>query len=96
MSQFYCKLPLIVSNKHPKVFVFPFPQLLFNGHTHTNSFPTDADTLVIQLSRGVAEVTQSAVLAVLAPGVVLAADARDNFQELEVAAAVGVAVAFTV
>lgn len=36
------------------------------------------------------------MLAVLAPGVVLAADARDNVQVVDVAAAVGVAVALTV
>lgn len=57
---------------------------------------TDADVLVIQLSRGVAEISESAVLAVLASGVVLAADARDDVQVVDVAAAVGVAVALTV
>lgn len=57
---------------------------------------TDADVLVIQLSRSVAEVPQPAVLAVLASGVVLAADARDDVQVVDVAAAVGVAVALTV
>lgn len=57
---------------------------------------TDADALIIQFSRGVAEVSQSAVLAVLAPGVVLAADARDDVQVVDVAAAVGVAVALAV
>lgn len=57
---------------------------------------TDADVLVVQLSRSVAEVPQPAVLAVLASGVVLAADARDDVQVVDVAAAVGVAVALTV
>lgn len=57
---------------------------------------TDADALVVQLSRGVAVVAQPAVLAVLAPGVVLAADAGDDVQVVDVAAAVGMAVALTV
>lgn len=57
---------------------------------------TDADALVVQFSRGVAVVAQPAVLAVLAPGVVLAADACDDVQVVDVAAAVGVAVALTV
>lgn len=57
---------------------------------------TDADALVVQFSRSVAVVAQPAVLAVLAPGVVLAADARDDVQVVDVAAAVGVAVALTV
>lgn len=57
---------------------------------------TDADALVIQFSRSVAVVSQPAVLAVLAPGVVLAADARDDVQVVDVAAAVGVAVALAV
>lgn len=57
---------------------------------------TDADALVVQLSRSVAVVAQPAVLAVLAPGVVLAADARDDVQVFDVAAAVGVAEALTV
>lgn len=57
---------------------------------------TDADVLVIQLSRSVAEISEPAVLAVLASGVVLAADARDDVQVVDVAAAVGVAVALTV
>lgn len=57
---------------------------------------TDADVLVIQLSRSVAEVAEPAVLAVLASGVVLAADARDDVQVVDVAAAVRVAVALTV
>lgn len=71
-------------------------------HTHTLSLHpppctlTDADALIIQFGRGVAEVSQSAVLAVLAPGVVLAADACDDLQVFDVAAAVGVAVALTV
>lgn len=60
------------------------------------SILTDADVLIIQLSRSVAEITESAVLAVLASGVVLAADARDDVQVVNVAAAVGVAVALTV
>lgn len=63
---------------------------------HTPCRLTDADALIIQFGRGVAEVSQSAVLAVLAPGVVLAADACDNVQVVDVAAAVGVAVALTV
>lgn len=57
---------------------------------------TDADVLVIQLSRSVAEESQPAVLAVLASGVVLAADARDDVQVVDVAAAIRVAVALTV
>lgn len=57
---------------------------------------TDADALVVQFSRSVAVVSQPAVLAVLAPGVVLAADARDDVQVVDVAAAVGVAVALAV
>lgn len=57
---------------------------------------TDADALVVQFSRSVAVVAQPAVLAVLAPGVVLAADTRDDVQVVDVAAAVGVAIALTV
>lgn len=57
---------------------------------------TDADALVVQFSRSVAVVAQPAVLAVLAPGVVLAADTCDDVQVVDVAAAVGVAVALTV
>lgn len=57
---------------------------------------TDADVLVIQLSRSVAEVSQPAVLAVLASGVVLAADACDDVQVVDEAAAIRVAVALTV
>jgi len=57
---------------------------------------TVADVLIIQFSRGVAEVSQSAVLAVLASGVVLAADACDDVQVVDVAAAVGVAIALAV
>lgn len=63
---------------------------------HSPTTLTDADALIIQFGRGVAEVSQSAVLAVLAPGVVLAADACDDVQVVDVAAAVGVAVALTV
>lgn len=57
---------------------------------------TDADALIIQFGRGVAVESQSAVLAVLAPGVVLAADACDDVQVVDVAAAIGVAVALAV
>ena len=57
---------------------------------------THADTLVVQLGRGVAEVSQATVLAVLSAGVVLAADAGHDVQVLDVAAAVGMAVALTV
>lgn len=57
---------------------------------------TDADALVVQFSRSVAVVAQPAVLAVLASGVVLTADACDDIQVVDVAAAVGVAVALTV
>lgn len=64
--------------------------------THLVAVALDADALIIQLGRGVAEVSQPAVLAVLAPGVVLAADARDDVQVVDVAAAVRVAVALTV
>lgn len=80
--------------------------VLTNTHRHTPSPSmhslgppcrlTDADALVIQFGRGVAEVSQPAVLAVLAPGVVLAADTCDDVQVVDVAAAVGVAVALTV
>lgn len=57
---------------------------------------TNTDVLIIQFGRGVAEVSQSAVLAVLASGVVLAADTSDDVQVVDVAAAVGVAIALTV
>lgn len=57
---------------------------------------TDADALVVQFSRSVAVVAQPAVLAVLTSGVVLTADACDDVQVVDVAAAVGVAVALTV
>lgn len=55
-----------------------------------------ADALIVQLSRGVAVVSQPAVLAVLAPGIVLAAHTGDDVQVVDVTAAVGVAVALTV
>ena len=57
---------------------------------------THADALVVQLGGGVAEVSQATVLAVLPPGVVLAAGARHDVQVVDVAAAVGMAVALTV
>lgn len=57
---------------------------------------TYAYILVIQLHRAVAVEAQAAVLAVLAPRVVLAAHAGHHVQEVDVAAAVGVAVAFAV
>lgn len=57
---------------------------------------TYADALVIQLRRGVPEVSKAAMLAVLPPSVVLAADASDDVEKVDVAAAVGMAVAFAV
>lgn len=57
---------------------------------------TDAHVLVVQLCRAVSVVAQTAVLAMLAPRVVLAADAGHHIQEVNVAAAVGVAVALAV
>lgn len=57
---------------------------------------TDTDVLVVQLGGRVAEEAQTAVLAVLAPGVVFATDAGHYLQVFNVTAAVGVAVAFTV
>lgn len=57
---------------------------------------TNADVLVVQLSRAIAIVAQAAVLTVLAPSVVFAADAGHHVQEVNVAAAVGVAVALAV
>lgn len=66
------------------------------NRTHLVAVTLDADALIIQFGGGVAEVSQSAVLAVLAPGVVLAADTCDDVQVVDVAAAVGVAVALTV
>ena len=57
---------------------------------------TYAYILVIQLCRAVAVEAQAAVLAVLAPRVVLAADAGHHVEEVDVAAAVGVAVALAV
>lgn len=57
---------------------------------------TYAYILVIQLCRAVAVEAQAAVLAVLAPRVVLAAHAGHHVQEVDVAAAVGVAVALAV
>lgn len=57
---------------------------------------TYADILVVQLGGAVAVEAQAAVLAVLAPRVVLAAHAGHHVQEVDVAAAVGVAVALAV
>lgn len=57
---------------------------------------TDAHVLVVQLGGAVAVEAQAAVLAVLASRVVLAANAGHHVEEVDVAAAVGVAVAFTV
>ena len=57
---------------------------------------TNTDILVIQLCRAVAIVAQAAVLTVLASGVVFAANAGHHVQEVNVAAAVRVAVAFAV
>lgn len=57
---------------------------------------TYAYILVIQLRRAVAVEAQAAVLAVLAPRVVLAAHAGHHVQEVDVAAAVGVAIALAV
>lgn len=73
---------------------------------HSSTFPvpcqpsraqlTDAHVLVIQLGRAVAVEAQTAVLAVLASRVVLAADAGHHVEEVDVAAAVGVAIALAV
>lgn len=57
---------------------------------------TNADVLIIQLGRAIAIVAQAAVLTVLASSVVFAADAGHHVQEVNVAAAVGVAVALAV
>lgn len=57
---------------------------------------TYAYILIIQLRRAVAVEAQATVLAVLAPRVVLAAHAGHHIQKVNVAAAVGVAVALTV
>lgn len=57
---------------------------------------TYAYILIVQLCRAVAVEAQAAVLAVLAPRVVLAAHAGHHVQEVDVAAAVGVAVALAV
>lgn len=57
---------------------------------------TYAYILIVQLCRAVAVEAQAAVLAVLAPRVVLAAHAGHHVQEVDVAAAVGVAIALTV
>lgn len=73
------------------------------GGTHSSKFPvpcprplTNADVLIVQLCRAVAVVAQPAVLAVLTSRVVFAADAGHHIQEVNVAAAVGVTVAFAV
>lgn len=66
------------------------------NRAHLVAVTLDADVLIIQFGRGVAVESQSAVLAVLAPGVVLAADACDDVQVVDVAAAIGVAVALAV
>lgn len=55
-----------------------------------------ADILVVQLGGAVSVEAQPAVLAVLAPRVVLAAHAGHHVQEVDVAAAVGVPVALAV
>lgn len=57
---------------------------------------TNADVLIIQLCRAIAIVAQAAVLTVLASSVVFAADAGHHVQEVNVAAAVGVAVTLAV
>lgn len=57
---------------------------------------TYAYILIVQLCRAVAVEAQAAVLAVLAPRVVLAAHAGHHVKKVDVAAAVGVAVALTV
>ena len=57
---------------------------------------TDAHVLVVQLGGAVAVEAQAAVLAVLASRVVLAADTGHHVEEVDVAAAVGVAVALAV
>lgn len=57
---------------------------------------TYAYILVIQLRRAVAVEAEAAMLAVLAPRVVLAAHAGHHVQEVDVAAAVGVPVALAV
>ena len=73
-----------------------------NAHTDPRRHPerppqlTGADAFVVQLSGGVPEVAHPAVLAVLAPGVVLAAHTGHNVQVVDVATAVRVAVTLTV
>lgn len=57
---------------------------------------TDAHVLIVQLSRAVAVVAQAAMLAVLAPRVVFATDTGHHVEEVDVATAVGVAVALAV
>ena len=57
---------------------------------------TNAHVLVVQLRGAVAVVAQAAVLAVLASCVVLAADAGHHVQEVDVAAAIRVAIALAV
>lgn len=62
----------------------------------TSKALTYAYILIIQLRRAVAVEAQAAVLAVLAPRVVFAAHTGHHVQEVDVAAAVGVAVALAV
>lgn len=110
MSPLNHRLVVIFALKKPKTLKTldrPLPPSVSHPHTTTTTtltlppLPpwrtlTHADALVVQFGGGVAEVAQPAVLAVLAPGVVLAADARDDVQVVDVAAAVGVAVALAV
>lgn len=57
---------------------------------------TDTYILIVQLRGAIPVVAQPAVLAVLPPGVVFAADAVHHIQEVDEAASVGVAVTFAV
>lgn len=70
------------------------PHFLHSCRVHLEL--TNANVLVIQLGRAIAIVAQAAVLTVLASSVVFAADAGHHVQEVNVAAAVGVAVALAV
>lgn len=55
-----------------------------------------ADILVFQLGRRVAEEAEAAMLAVLPPGIVLAADTSDHIQEVDKTAPAGMAVTLAI
>lgn len=57
---------------------------------------TDTDVLVVQRQRGVSVVTEPTVLTVLSSCVVFTAHTCDHVDEVDVAAAVGVAITLTV